>query len=357
MAMQHAAMDLPPITDRERAILRAVVHLYVLHASPVGSRYLSKYLERELKLSPATIRNVMVDLEERGYITHPHLSAGRVPTDMGYRLYVDSLMDIERLSAEEQDNVVTSLLHVPREHLLRDASRLLGTLSQYVAVVQSPILRDVRVRKVEMIELSSDRVLVVLALESDIVRTLSIETDADPNRSSLADISRFVNDRLAGHSLRDIPSLFPDVLGANGSETPTLVRLFLEQAERLADSAGVVPETVHVAGTTQLLTHPEFVDPRRLRSIIELVENEDVIVHLLEPTASGDGVSVRIGDELGNELLRDYSLVTTQYTVGSVSGSVGLIGPKRMPYGRVISLVDVVSHVIASRYANDTSNT
>lgn len=345
-----------PLTDRERSILRSLVHLYVLHATPVGSRFLSKYLERELKLSPATIRNVMVDLEEKGYITHPHSSAGRVPTDMGYRMYVDSLMDIERLPAAEQDVVVTSLLHAPREHLLRDASRLLGSLSQYVAVVQSPVLRDVRVRKVEMIEIHSNRVLVVLALESDIVRTLSIETDVDPNHTSLHDVSRFVNERLAGHRLREIPALFPDVLHSTNTDTPTLVRLFLEQAERLADSTGFEPDTVHVAGTNQLLAHPEFGDPQRLRSIIELVENEDVIVHLLEPRSSAEGVSIRIGDELGSELLKDYSLVTTQYTVGAITGSVGLIGPKRMTYGRVIALVDVVSQVIASRYADDVPN-
>jgi heat-inducible transcriptional repressor len=357
MMSAHSPFESLPLTERERAILRAIVHLYVLHASPVGSRFLSKYLERELKLSPATIRNVMVDLEERGYITHPHSSAGRLPTDRGYRLYVDSLMDIERLSVAEQDVVVTSLLHVPREHLLRDASRLLGSLSQYVAIVQSPILRDVRVRKVEMIEISSERVLVVLALESDIIRTLSIETDVDPNHSSLVDISRFVNERLADHTLREIPGLFPDILQGSATETPTLVRLFLEQAERMADTVGVVPDGLHVAGTRQLLSHPEFVDPQRLRSIIELVEDEDVIVHLLEPPSPSEGVSVRIGDELGNELLKDYSLVTTQYTVGSVTGSVGLIGPKRMAYGRVISLVDVVSHVISSRYATDPSAT
>lgn len=345
--------DVRNLTERERTILRAIVHLYVLHAAPIGSRYLSKYLEREFRLSPATIRNAMVDLEELGYITHPHSSAGRVPTDRGYRLYVDSLMDIEHLTNLETSTVVSSLLLSPRENILRDASRLLGSLSHYLALVQSPILRDVIVRKVEMIDLSSERILVVLALESDIVRTLSIETSLVPERGTLEDLSRFVNERLSGHTLREIPTLFPDILNATASDSTALVRLFLEEAERMADIVGGTSDSLHVAGTPQLLSHPEFEHPERVRSIIELIENQEVIVHLLDSGVGSTGVRVRIGDELDHEGLKDYSLITTQYRIGSMTGSVGLVGPKRMQYGKMIALVDFVSNVISSKYDGD----
>lgn len=347
----YLAADHRDLTERERIILRAVVHLYILHAAPVGSRFVSRYLEREHRLSPATIRNTMADLEAMGYITHPHTSAGRMPTDRGYRFYVDSLMAFEDVSHDVAATVVANLMQSPRDHLLRDASRLLGSLSHYLALVRMPELRTVTVQRVEMIRLSSERVLAVLALDSDIVRTVSIETRHEGALANLDDVSRFINERLAGRPLASVADSFPETAEgtADGSSTSTLVRLFVEQAGRLTTSSAATGDGLHVAGTQNLLTHPEFEAPDRMRSVIELVENEDIIVHLLD--AHGDGtVRVAIGNELEHDQLLDYSLIATTYRVGTATGTVGLIGPKRMNYGRMVSLVQFVSSVISRSF-------
>ncbi|MFN6113038.1 MAG: heat-inducible transcription repressor HrcA, partial [Bacteroidota bacterium] len=162
------------LNERERTILQAVVHLYILGGTPVGSRMLSTFLARTMPLSPATIRNTMADLELMGYITHPHTSAGRMPTDRGYRFYVDSLItaqppDLNR-GLQGADAAVADLLNVPRESVVRDASRILGSLSKHLAVVQIPTVREARVRRVEIVALSSERFVVIIDLDSERVR-------------------------------------------------------------------------------------------------------------------------------------------------------------------------------------------
>lgn len=338
------------MTEREQAILRAIVHLYILNGMPVGSHLVSTYLERELKLSSATIRNVMADLEEQGYIVHPHTSAGRMPTDKGYRFYVDTLMDHEHLSNIEANAVRTNLMNASRETILRDASRVLGSLSHHLALVQMPQLANVIVNKVEMIPISSVRVLVVIALQSDIVRTVTIETQSLTDVSNLDEITRTINERLSGRPLSMLTTLFPEVHTSTTADR-ALVRLFVEQVSKLQEPSALLQDQLHVAGTQNLIAYPDLEDRERLRSVIELVENEDVIIHLLGATED-DGIRVRIGNELAHEQLQEYSLIATTYKIGAATGSVGLIGPKRMNYGRLVSLVDFVSNVISATYGD-----
>jgi len=339
------------LNERERAILRAIVHLYILHAAPVGSRVLSRYLEREFSLSPATIRNVMADLEERGFITHPHTSAGRMPTDAGYRCYVDTMMQAESLSGEETRTVVENLRAVPKDAVLREASKLLGTLSHHVAIVQMPHLRDARIQRVEMFALSSQRLLVVIALESDIVRTMSIETTHEIQTERIDAVCRSINERICGKPLHTIGDLVLDVAAHAADADRTLVRLFVHHVDALQSRSVHTADGIHVAGTQHLLTLPEFGHPERMRSVIELVENHEVIVHLLDATpTTNDGVRVHIGSELPDASLEDYSLIASTYRVGAAHGTVGVIGPKRMNYSRMVSLVDFVSVVLSSSF-------
>lgn len=344
------------LNERERAILRAIVHLYILHASPVGSRNLSRYLEREFSLSPASIRNVMSDLEAAGYITHPHTSAGRMPTDKGYRFYVDTMMQAELLSREETQSVVDNLKSTPKEAILREASRLLGTLSHHIAVVQTPHIRDARVQRVEMFPLSSQRLLVVIALESDIVRTLSIETRHALISENLDDVCRAINERITGRPLRALQDLVHDIAAVVTDNDRALVRLFVEHAGMLQHPSNITANGLHVAGTQHLLTLPEFERPDRMRSVIELAENHEVIVHLLDTAQDDRGVRVRIGRELPDETFEDYSLIASTYRVGAATGTVGVIGPKRMNYSRMISLVDFVSVVLSSSFDGSSSS-
>ncbi len=342
-----------PLTDRERTILRAIVHTFVRQANPVGSRSLSKQLERELNLSAATIRNVMADLEELGYVVHPHTSAGRMPTDKGYRLYVDSLMELEGLSPDEARRL-DDLAQRPRDQIFRDASRILGALSDHLAVIRIPQLRDILVQRVDMIRLSTEKVLAILTLDSDIIQTISIESPAIPHGQSVDDVARYLHERLSGRPLRAIHEILPEVHSDDPNRVPSLVRLFVQQVGNL--DALHHGSAVHIAGAPKLLQQPEFEDPDQMRSVIELMENEDVIIHVVDRAAQPGSVAVRIGNELEDEQLQQYSLVTTTYRMGTAQGSVSLIGPKRMRYSRMMSLVQIVSDVLQTTLDPETAS-
>lgn len=343
------------LSERERTILQAVVHLYILTGTPVGSRVLSSFLARSMPLSPATIRNTMSDLELRGYITHPHTSAGRMPTDLGYRFYVDSLTDAktERLQSglSTPEDAVLELLTVPKESIVRDASRILGSLSRHLALVQIPRFREARVRTVEIVALSSERFVVVIDLDSELVRTVSLETRSAVDYQSVQEIARVLNERMRNRPLQEIVSLpFDDAAGSRVE--PALLRLFVEQIGNIATTQQGA--TVHVSGATNLISQPEYESPERLRSIIELIENEDVVVHLLGSSSSIDGVTVRIGNEIPNVELHDYSLITSTYRAGTARGTLGVIGPRRMDYGRMIGIVQLMSGVLSRTFGQST---
>jgi heat-inducible transcriptional repressor len=347
----HSHPEQRLLTQRETSILQAVVHLFILHGVPVGSRNVSKYLERSMPLSPATVRNSMMDLEELGYIMHPHTSAGRIPTDKGYRFYVDSL-------APTPQQFNTSQLHVPefsgvsRENIIKDASRVLSSLSRHLALVQIPQLRSSIVRRVELVRLSSERLIVVIDLDSDTVRTISLETTSPIDYDTIDSLSRFVNDKLVGRPLKMIDSVISDSVDQLTFADPSLLRLFIEQLSNITREHP--SGSIHVSGTTNLIDQPESVSPERLRSVIELIENEDVIVHLLGSTSTIDGVSVRIGNEITDANLADYSLIATTYRAGNAQGSLGIIGPRRMDYGRMISIVQMMSSVLTNAFNSPT---
>ncbi len=338
--------------ERERVILQAIVQLFVLHATPVGSRIVSKYLERTLPLSPATIRNTMADLEAMGYITHPHTSAGRMPTDRGYRFYVDSLADFSRPTSEELSAVEHDLLTVPRESVMRDASRLLGTLSRHLALVQLPQVTEARVKRVEILSLSSERLLVIIELDSDIVKTLTLESTDIVDPTMIRDVTQHLNDRLAGRPLSTVTRALPELLDPSSAPSSGLLRLFVDQVSHLlrTPSAG----SVHISGAQNLIAQPEFDAPDRLRSVIELVENEDVVIHLLGSATETGGISVRIGHEIPDPAMHDYSLIATTYRAGNATGSLGIIGPRRMDYGRMMSIVQLMSSVLTRTLGDHT---
>ncbi len=340
------------LSERERDILRTIIHMYILNAAPIGSRVLSKYLQNELKLSPATIRNVMSDLEDMNFITHPHTSAGRVPTDMGYRYYVDTLMQNEKLSPAEIKRVDEKLETVEPaepEAILRDTSKLLGFLSNCLAVVEIPHLIDLKVEKIELISLSSTRLLVVLALDSQIVRTVTIEAEFEVKRQEIARISELINERISGRPLKFLEKNFKEIISDSSYAKTPLVRLFVESIDKVFNP-NYYRERLHISGTQNLLENPEFEDVSRVRSVIELVENEDVIVHVLDKNdaLSGD-LRILIGSEMDNKMLDDYSLISTKYCIGSASASIGLIGPKRMNYSHLTALIQYVGSKISEK--------
>lgn len=334
------------LSEREQTILSAIIQSYILSATPVGSQTLAATLAGIVKLSPATVRNVMSDLETMGYIMHPHTSAGRIPTDKGYRLYVDSLLHHATAAlapqVEVEQNLAGTIAMQGTETALREASKLLGSLSQLLAVVQIPSVLDLVVRRIELVALSSTRLLVVIDFNSDVVRTLTMEAGFEIDHASLDGIARAVNERIAGRQLRYIREHFADMMRSSSAQP--VVRLFIDSVDSLfaATTAG----RLHVAGVQHLLQQPEFTTPESMRGVVELIENEDVIIHVLD--GADDGISVRIGSELNDSFLNDYSLVAARYTVGTAVCAVGLIGPKRMNYAKMMSLVGTVANSLST---------
>ena len=335
------------LNEREKEILSTIVQLYILKATPVGSRFLSKYLESHKKFSPATLRNVMSELEEMDFISHPHTSAGRIPTDKGYRFYVDAIKQFDRLTEKDRTTVKSNLTASDSEVVIREASKLLGLLSKYLSVVTVPHIGDMIVLKIELIQLSSTKLLVVIALNSNIVRTVTLETEFSIDSKYLDDTTSYINERISGKPLNFLRNNFKELIKDIEPGTTPLVRLFIDSVDKIFSNYNEKDRLV-ISGTQNLLEHPEFEDLSKVRSIIELIESEDIIIHLLDKFEDTEsGIKVLIGKELNENTLEDYSVVLSSYTFGSSSGTVGLIGPKRMNYPYVISLLEYVTKVMS----------
>lgn len=331
------------LNERQRDILRSIVNLYVLKAVPVGSRKLAKYLQGKLDLSPATLRNIMSDLEETGFIDHPHTSAGRIPTDKGYRYYVDWLMESTRLSIKELNQVKKIESQDSSETILKKASQVLGTLSNYLAVVRIPHLTDLRILKIDIIKIASNRLLIVLALDSNAVKTATLEIDFELEDKHLDHVMIYLNEKISGKTLKFVKDNFSEIIQDLDSSKSPFIRLFIDSKDKIF-TASEESSKVVTSGVPNLLKYPEFEDIGKVRSVVELVENQDMVVHLLD--SFSDNSNVLIGSEAGNELLEDYSIVLSKYRIGSASGSIGLIGPKRMNYAKMMALVNSVSEIL-----------
>ena len=348
------AMGTGDLTERQREILRLIVRHYVLTANPVGSRYLARV--SSLGLSDATTRNVMADLEYLGYVDHPHTSAGRMPTDKGYRLYVDDLMAREHVTSAERKAVARSLATaVTAEDVLDASTDILATLSRQLSMVLLPSLDEGILERVEIAQLSSNRLLVVLAASSGRVRTATLETDSSLSQPKLDDLRMLLNERLAGRSFREVKATFRERMSDLSEHDRSTLRLFIDAPEKLFDDSG--SERVKISGARNIFAQPEFQKrdisrDEEFQSIIELIDNEEVVIHVLERSGhangtSPGGIAIRIGSELEERNMTGYSLVCTKYQIGGERGIIGLIGPKRMDYGRIAPLVEYVARAMS----------
>lgn len=336
------------MNEREREVLELIIQNFILTANPVGSRFLAKH--SDLGLSDATIRNVMADLEEEGYITHPHTSAGRIPTDKGYRLYVNDMMRVGQLTQNERNKIdqhidqLVANCTTQSDDILRMSSKILGQISKQISIVLSPKLSTGVFEKLEMVSLSSSKIMVIISIRSGLVKTIMLEVRADISRQKLDELSQVLNERLSGLTLEEIRQTFAERV-ADYEDASGLLRIFLDSADKVFDEQPQT-ERVHISGKENILAYPEFEQPEKVRGIIELVENEKVIVHLLEesmPMEMNDSVSIRIGKENLESKIKECSIVTAQYSVGDTIGTVGVIGPTRMNYAKVVRVIDYIA--------------
>ncbi len=337
------------LNERQRDILHYLVSSFIVNAAPVASRYIAKH--HDIRLSAATIRNTLSDLEEMGYVSHPHTSAGRIPTDKGYRFFVDCLMEIEPLSLKEQSDIKRQLDIVNQpEELFRQAAKLLGTITHQLSIVSSPHLRGAVLEHLELVSVSSNKILVVLSVRSGIVKTVSLEVLVEILHEHLKGVERLLNERLCGLTLDQIRKTFSDRMKDYQNERSGLIELFIRSADKIFDDTKE-SEKLHIGGTQSLAEQPEYTNIENFRTIIELINNEGVLVEVLERPESKTGyndVMISIGEEHADSKLQNYSIIVSSYKAGDVVGKIGIIGPKRMQYAKVIPLINYLAQEVSS---------
>lgn len=354
--MEHSD-DRPSLSDRERNILRLVVEQFVDTAGPVGSRSLAK--ETNVDLSPASIRNTMADLEDMGYLDHPYTSAGRVPTRLGYRTFVDELMDTPELSDVERQVLKMKLARLVRDtdELLSESTRLLSRFTNLLGIALTPRLSSGVLERLDLVPLSASRLMFVLSIEGGLVKTVVINYKSDLPRPKLDRVVSVLNERLAGLTLREIRETHEERLKDLPDETG-LIQLVLDEAPLLFSEPD--EGRLQFEGTQNILSQPEFQEPDDVRHLIETIEDENRIVQVLEnlfeanPEAVGQAV-VRIGGETDEGEMDAYSIVMSPYRLGDTVGSLGVIGPKRMDYGRAVALVENTASVVNRPSGEDAS--
>lgn len=342
------------LTKRERQVLDAVIRTYVETAEPAGSRTLSQ--RSGLGVSPATIRNTMSDLEEKGFLFHPHTSAGRIPTHKAYRSYVDALMahaamppSVETGRLAEQMGVGTLNAASPIESILRRAAQTLGVLTQELGVALGPRLGLSVLRRLDLVRVSSDRLLLVLTLDGGVMKTVFVEVPGDIADLALTEVTTVLNERLAGLTLEQIRTSLAERIrdtaaSISGSE---LLNIFVQEAEQLFDTGLPLADGPVVLGQPSLLAEqPEFSGADRMRRLIELTERPQELIEAIRKRRDTPGVSITIGTEHNDPKLDDFTVVTAEYKAGTLTGIIGVIGPTRMPYDKVISLVTHTSRLL-----------
>ncbi len=339
------------LTERERRVLQAVVESYIESAEPAGSRRLVQ--THDLGVSPATVRNTMSDLEDKGFLSHPHTSAGRVPTDMAYRFYVDSLMGRSKVSSRQLASIEEHLA-VPElsgiEMLFRRAAQVLGLLTGELGLAVSPTLASAILLKLDLVGMDAGNALLVLTLESGVVRSVYVDLPSALPEETLQAVARVLNERLSGSSLAEIHRTLVDRLRdvqVPTREAESLVNIFIQSGPEIFDWVAQGGD-VHFGQASVLAEQPEFTTGPSLRALLELTERQDLLAKVLGGRAYTDGPQITIGAEHGAPELADLTIITASYTLNDLQGVVGVIGPTRMPYEKVISLVDCTSSLVAS---------
>ena len=326
------------LDDRAKLLLKALVERYIADGTPVGSRTLSR--ASGLELSPATIRNVMSDLEEMGLIASPHTSAGRIPTARGYRLFVDTM-----LTAERGEMATPSLAADQPQKVINNAAQLLSNLSQFVGVVMAPRRTSV-FRHIEFLRLSEKRFLVIIVSPDGDVQNRVVFTAADYTQSQLIEASNYLNANYAGMEIEHVRERLKTEVESLRSEIGQLMQTAVQaSSEALSEQDEVV-----ISGERNLLSVSDFSgDMIHLRRAFDLFEQKTQLMRLLEVSSQAAGVRIYIGGESQVVPFEELSIVSSPYKVdGQVVGTLGVIGPTRMPYDRMIQIVDITARLVSN---------
>ena len=336
------------LDDRARNLLKTLIEHYIADGQPVGSRALSKF--SGLDLSPATIRNVMADLEEMGLVASPHTSAGRVPTPKGYRLFVDSLLTVQPI-APTQAAMLEGQFHADAPHrIMSHAAQLLSSLSRFAGVVVTPRRTGV-FRHVEFLRLGERRVLLIVVSPEGDVHNRILQTVRDYNPAELTEAANYINAHFAGMDFEEVRSCLRGELAQLREDISALMRLAVETGQDVFHSD---EDAVQVSGERRLLDVSDLSENMtRLRRLFDLFEQKASLARLLDASTQGQGVQIFIGGESALVPIEELSVVAAPYEInGRVVGTLGVIGPTRMAYERVIPIVDITAKLLSTALSN-----
>jgi len=327
-------MESSVLPERESLVLQALVEAYIDLGNPIASQTLCQ--REDWEVSSATIRNALARLERKGYVKQPHTSAGRIPTDKGYRFYVAQRMTEGGFKEEEdlQEQLEARLQDGSYEEILGQLARSIGDISHQLGLVMSPRFEQGIFHKLELVYLAENRLLLVVTISQGLVKSLVIEVDSRVSQDDLEMMGRLLNERLHGLTMAEIRRSVRERVRSLRTGNPQLLRVVAAEIQGLAYPSGA---DLHVAGTGNICLQPEFHDPLKVAGLMELVEEKDVLAHLL---SMREGVVITIGKENVPRAMQLCSMVTASYEVDGALGVIGVIGPTRMPYGRVVTLVN-----------------
>jgi len=329
------------LDDRKRRILQAIIDDYIDTAEPIGSRTIAR--KHELGLSSATIRNEMADLEDMGYLAQPHTSAGRIPSDKGYRLYVDHLMKARELTAEEIEGMKKAMEVRINElsQLIRHASAVMSRFTKYTSMAITPHIKRSILKAVQVVPIEPGKTLVIVVTSSGVVRNSLVKVAESILPDFLIRMSNILNDKLSGFTVEQID---PHLINDLEKEVQISKDVLIPILSGVADCIRQVDDPeVYLEGTTNILNYPEFSDVVKAKEFLNMLDEKIIINRLLRFSAENSGLKIQIGTENGLNEIKECSLVTTSYSLGNVViGSIGVIGPTRMEYPKVISSLNYI---------------
>ena len=335
------------LQDRKMKILQAIIRNYLETGEPVGSRTISKYTD--LKLSSATIRNEMADLEEMGLIMQPHTSAGRIPTDAGYRLYVDNMLGTERRQVDEMKSMLVQKQD-RLENLLQQVARLLAANTNYASMISSPMMSRNKIKFIQLSQVDDDNILAVIVLEGNLIRNRVIPVEGPLGAEQMLKLNMLLNTNLCGLPIEEITlGLIESIKRDAGIHTEIVSDVFDAAAEIVRKEEDL---KIYTSGANNIFRYPELADHRKASEIISDFEEKQALTSIVQESLADsgnneNGIQVYIGNEMPVPSMRDCSVVTATYDLGDgMKGTVGIIGPRRMDYERV---VDVLRHIMQQR--------
>ena len=337
--MRQVALEV--IKERKARILSAVIHHYIKTGKPVGSNVLIE--EYGVELSPATVRNLMAELEEEEFLTHPHTSAGRIPTDKGYRAYVDSLVRLQKFAIEEEERIKAEYerKHKEIESVLSETSRILSGLSQYTGFVLAPKAQFNEIKTIELLQIAPEQILTVFLTHTGMVKHKKIDAALKPEQ--LRRLRNFLNEKLRGVPLSEANARIVSEIRKFKAGEAEIYKI----AEEIGNIFYDIDDDIYVDGTANAVAIPDFNDFEPVRSLIKLNEDKKKLIQIVNEDFANGGISVKIGSENSLAELKDLSMITTVYKDGDRAvGVLGIIGPKRMEYDKMMSLVNTVSKIL-----------